>query len=123
MSVAEAYRIIQGGNLSGLPPSLQVLGCSIVIPCENSVDTTIMSPRTCREGGSPLRLPPCKNDPRIWDACVAKIVRNHGLAITTIDVATLISVLPPISEDKGISYLDIAKIEKETQCRLCSSPS
>lgn len=60
---------------------------------------------------------------RIRDVCVAKIVRNHGLAITTIDVATLISILRPISEDKGISYLDITKIEKETQYRLCSSPS
>jgi hypothetical protein len=31
--------------------------------------------------------------------------------------------ITPISEDKGISYLDIAKIEKETQYRLCSSSS
>lgn len=31
--------------------------------------------------------------------------------------------ITPHSEDEGISYLDIAKIEKETQCRLCSSPS
>ena len=52
-----------------------------------------------------------------------KLSLNHDLAITTIDVATLISILRPISEDKGISYPGIAKIEKETQCRLCSSPS
>lgn len=52
-----------------------------------------------------------------------KLSRNHDLAITTIDAATLISILRPIKEDKGISYPGIAKIEKETQCRLCLSPS
>lgn len=52
-----------------------------------------------------------------------KLSLNHDLAITTIDVATLIGMLRPISEDKGISYPGIAKIEKETQCRLCPSPS
>ena len=51
-----------------------------------------------------------------------KNCQNHSLATTTIDVAAPISILRPISEDRGILYLDIAKIEKETQCRLCSSP-
>jgi len=50
---------LQGGNLSGLPPSLQVLGGIIVVSTLFSQGITILQPKTCREGGSPLKLPPC----------------------------------------------------------------